>query len=114
MQLEQLIVYFQVIVVVRSVNINESLIRLLVESHVPHLRTSWFYCRDTTEDQKTMMRVTATNMSSYQQQNQLFATQSQNNMRALDSTSDCVLDQHANIVKQSQFGQIKATKQSSS
>lgn len=113
MQLEQLIVYFQVIVVVRSVNINESLVRLLVESHVPHLRTSWFYCRDTTEDQKTMMRVTATNMSSYQQQNQVFALQSQN-MRALDSTSDCAPDQHANAVKQSQFGQIKATKQSSS
>lgn len=91
---------------VRNADINESLVGLLVECHVPHLRTSRFDCRDTTEDQKMTMRVTATDMSSCRQQKQLFATESQN-MRALESISDCVPDEHAKAVKQSQFGQIR-------
>lgn len=38
----------------------DSPVRLLVESNVPHVRTSRFNCRDTTKNQKTTMKVTAT------------------------------------------------------
>lgn len=51
-QLEELILYFQVVFVVRSLNMNDSLVRLLDESNVLHLRTLRFNCRDTTQRQQ--------------------------------------------------------------
>lgn len=51
-QLEELIFYFQVFFEVRSPNMKDSPVRLLVESNVPHVRISRFNCRDTTKTQR--------------------------------------------------------------
>lgn len=47
MQLEQLVLCCQVIFVIRRPNVDESLVRLMVEGDIPHLRTSGFDCRET-------------------------------------------------------------------
>lgn len=47
-QLEKLFVCCQVIFIIRSLNIDDSLVRLPVKGDVPHLRTSGFDCGETT------------------------------------------------------------------
>lgn len=49
-QLEELVFYFQVVAVIRSLNINNSLVRVQVERDVLHTGTFWFHCRDTEKE----------------------------------------------------------------
>lgn len=51
-QLEELVFYFQVLIVIRSLNRNDCLVRVQVEKDSLHVRTSWFHCRDTRENRK--------------------------------------------------------------